>query len=1171
MNRWTVLLAAMFMCILVAMGCSGGGSSGPLAPPTGSGQDTLSPDPGTQTTEGRQIELQTQTHLWGFYNIYIDIETQTVEYVVDRQVMFCANVVQFLNKNPALLGFDIVDTPVGPGYTDVNINVSLTHPLSGMPDYRGYDVRGIFMPDGAGTMAYNSDLKYPVDGTDQYMFDADGYSRWMNPKEFITSGLLGYLEGIAASGGYEATARLNPYMYFADGLGISGPDLNDDLWTWLEANPGTNGVFTPDTTNTRNYYLRFPDGKGISYDYAVIANWESETEHPSNAIETVATRVTVDPDIYWFDAGDFGGDLKLAVDVWSWSPQPSVIIIESSVLSSPYTFAPLEMDPTGGTVNWSTYEADIPADNITHNSSTADGEIWVICQYDEYDYNNDLGVPNLADTDLLAAFFRYPLYIHWMSYNKIPVIISGVDGNAAPMQGTLEQYTVNASDADPGDILSYNWTVTHVSSGIPDPLYNGDPGDGNGALDIDWSVVGGAVDGVQFDIDCDVTDTKDTVSATTLTATVFCSAANPISVSPNTGYVMEDMQDVAVNVAANLMDGPSIGVSLFNGFGWTIVGTDLQNITPTGMTADFDLDNAHSTGPQRLYYVEVTNGCGTVTQSPTQLFIVNTPTITLAQPNGGELWNTGTSYNINWSSVGITEGGVDIDLSLNNGGTWSNLFTDTPDDGTEPWTPPGGMASTQCLIRVSMNVYPAVNDVSNAVFTIRDSFLTVTAPNGGESLVLGSAYNITWTGQNLGPTVNIYQSTNGGTSYPTLIASGVSSTSPWSWTPLTNGTAIRIRVTSVSVPSATDDSDGNFTVYDPWKNINVTYGTYWYVVDLAVNPVNGNVLVLYYYYGGSPSYSRIIRVRRYTRSSNYSSYLTTTVGSGTGTLSWYYSYMAYMRIDCNNLGHWTVMWRGYAYISSAYWYRFRTYNGASLIGSRNQSTRGYPRDMTNFSAYGSYANDMVMNGYGNHTSTSSSYYGHTVGVGPASYNVSDFTYIYYTGYPAYNRYRQYYAEHITEDPRNTGSYNYIWLVHDYYHYANRWRYAPGATITSGSLVYAGPGFGSQSGTTGNTGWTDPRDATTGKNNRLYILDYYSTFPYRTRLKGFNMSTGSSVGVFDPPWFNSGSYACRVDGVPAVAGNTANATMAFLLFGGSTAGDYTAVYLDIYRATDLPTF
>ena len=68
-----------------------------------------------------------------------------------------------------------------------------------------------------------------------------------------------------------------------------------------------------------------------------------------------------------------------------------------------------------------------------------------------------------------------------------------------------------------------------------------------------------------------------------------------------------------------------------------------------------------------------------------------------------------------------------------------------------------------------------------------------------------------------------------------------------------------------------------------------------------------------------------------------------------------------------------------------------------------------------------------------------------------------------------------------------------------------------------------------------------------------------------------MATGSSVGVFDPPWFNSGSYACRVDGVPAVAGNTANATMAFLLFGGSTAGDYTAVYLDIYRATDLPTF
>ena len=58
-----------------------------------------------------------------------------------------------------------------------------------------------------------------------------------------------------------------------------------------------------------------------------------------------------------------------------------------------------------------------------------------------------------------------------------------------------------------------------------------------------------------------------------------------------------------------------------------------------------------------------------------------------------------------------------------------------------------------------------VNDVSNANFTIKGK-IVVTYPNGAETLIVGTAYNITWTSAGTIPKVNLYYSTNGGTSYP---------------------------------------------------------------------------------------------------------------------------------------------------------------------------------------------------------------------------------------------------------------------------------------------------------------------------------------------------------------------------------------------------------------------
>lgn len=404
MNRWTVLLTAMLLCTFVVMGCSGGGGS-PVTPDTGSGLTSGVTDRGAQA----------QTHLWGYWTIYIDIANQTVEAVPKRQTMFAANVVGFLNSNNSL-SFWINDTPVTPDYTDVDIDVTLTHPLPGLPSYDGYDVRGIFIGDGSATMAYNADLTFGVDDVDQTMLPdpdggngaPDGWSRWFNAMEFTGAPPLGFVDGLIASQGYTGNSTLNPYRYYADLLGA-----NDDLWTWLLANPDANGLFASGMSNTRNYYLRFPNATGINYDYAVVANWEGEDlveHHPSPAPEMVgcSVEVPVPPSVYYQDPTHAGGYLVIDVSMFGWEHQPSTILIESTVLSSVYTFT-TEMTPTAGDETFSTYHCEIPADNVT---GPDDQDFWVIAESGAFDYTNEFGITNFADTDILAAFWRYDLEIN---------------------------------------------------------------------------------------------------------------------------------------------------------------------------------------------------------------------------------------------------------------------------------------------------------------------------------------------------------------------------------------------------------------------------------------------------------------------------------------------------------------------------------------------------------------------------------------------------------------------------------------------------------------------------------------------------------------------------------------------------------------------------------------
>ncbi len=195
MPRYTVY-CLLVLIIIAFCGCSTiNGVESPIAPVLDNSAAQQSPDVNTSPT-----------YLWGYYDVYLNMETMSAEIVPNRNLDFTVNIVKFLDKTASGLAIQFNGTHAGSGYVDVDLDVTIKHPFPNKPEYNGYDVRGIFIGDGTQTLAYDSALKYAGTG-DQQMHDfnelasdphtgeignPDGYTRWWNPTEFITPGIFGY-------------------------------------------------------------------------------------------------------------------------------------------------------------------------------------------------------------------------------------------------------------------------------------------------------------------------------------------------------------------------------------------------------------------------------------------------------------------------------------------------------------------------------------------------------------------------------------------------------------------------------------------------------------------------------------------------------------------------------------------------------------------------------------------------------------------------------------------------------------------------------------------------------------------------------------------------------------------------------------------------------------------
>jgi len=182
----------------------------------------------------------------------------------------------------------------------------------------------------------------------------------------------------------------------------------------------------------------------------------------------------------------------------------------------------------------------------------------------------------------------------------------------------------------------------------------------------------------------------------------------------------------------------------------------------------------------------------------------------LTQPNGGQVWQSGSTKQIIWQCSGDIQN-VRIQYTTDNGATWNPIKDTLAAPKTYNWKIPNDISSLSAKIKI-LNVADTSNyDESDNVFII--SLLKVTSPNGGETWKNGSTQQITWTNSSDVQNVRIKYSTNNGSVWinikDTIAAAGF-----YNWTIPQSILSTTMKIKIYNLPDTTiyDVSDSSFII-----------------------------------------------------------------------------------------------------------------------------------------------------------------------------------------------------------------------------------------------------------------------------------------------------------------------------------------------------------------------
>jgi len=315
MARFISTLYILTMILIV--GCAGGdGNSSPVLP---------SPD--SSDVPRVMNENGGSRALWGYWQCEMDTLTHEITAIPARTGMLHINAVRPLNNSMGM-SVSIDDDKSDPAAGYFVLTVSLTHPFPGNVKLTGFDVRGIMI-----TTAEHEGNGFTLPGAaDPQILNPDGFTRWWNPVEFPTPGLLGYTPGIYGKdppADKPLESMINPYKQFADALYVYY-DI-DFLTLIMPTSENGRGVFKSGSTNSREYEIQFPlnPGPKVWFNYAIDASWAMPVGDPpnipndfplnANGGEPFIMKAEVTSSSLWSAGGpQAGGEISLEIEIWDW-------------------------------------------------------------------------------------------------------------------------------------------------------------------------------------------------------------------------------------------------------------------------------------------------------------------------------------------------------------------------------------------------------------------------------------------------------------------------------------------------------------------------------------------------------------------------------------------------------------------------------------------------------------------------------------------------------------------------------------------------------------------------------------------------------------------------------------------------------------------------------------
>ncbi len=310
-TRVSVSFLLVLLLIFIAAGCSNPGGVNPVTPSEPSENQAAIEGPGTELGEG------SLHHPMGFFECTADPAAGTLDIVPVRIAEQHINAVYFLQGGPE----QFLTIEGAPKFSDsgktLDVDIAIKHPMVN-PIFTGFDVRAILISEGSQAGWADSTIKL-AGPNETRLVNADGYTRWWNPKEFLNGGIYGYLPGFLGTQILPGSAAiLNGFKYYADCL---GPD--DDF---SSLDPGTRGMFTAGAKNVRHFTISLKGG--LKFNYAVDASWAFPTKMPpeipgdfpaqANEFEPYRIEVNEWVNTLWYDGTEHGGNIFMLITAYDW-------------------------------------------------------------------------------------------------------------------------------------------------------------------------------------------------------------------------------------------------------------------------------------------------------------------------------------------------------------------------------------------------------------------------------------------------------------------------------------------------------------------------------------------------------------------------------------------------------------------------------------------------------------------------------------------------------------------------------------------------------------------------------------------------------------------------------------------------------------------------------------